>query len=201
VVVADGLDISTNQVTNRGITMGKFGWAWIKLPDNVAQKIRDFSRQIPYDELTGDGRETNPHITLKYGLKTDDYSIVRDCLKGKIGGTAHLGVSSVFDNPDDYDVVKVSCAGSSLHTIHKFLNQLPHDDNYMVYRPHVTIAYVKKGFGRKYAGKFLIDSDFDFNTVWYKKPHGTKSISIRLSNYKESFNLQRHITAKNDSGK
>ena len=175
--------------------MGKNGWAWIKLPEGVTKKILDFGREIPNEELSEDGRETQPHITLKYGLKTDDYSLVRECLDGKKGGTAHLGVSSVFEN-EEFDVVKVSCAGSALHRIHKALNQLPHEDSYMIYKPHVTIAYVKKGFGKKYAGEFLIDMDFEFDTVWYKKPEGVRSIPIKLRNYKESFNLSRYIISK-----
>ena len=172
--------------------MGKHGWAWIKLPEDVTKKIIEFSKEIPSDELTEDGRETQPHITLKYGLQVDDYSLVRECLNGKNGGSAHLGVSSVFEN-EEFDVVKVSCAGSSLHRIHKALNQLPHEDNYMIYKPHATIAYVKKGCGKKYAGNFLIDMDFDFDIVWYKKPNGIKSVPIKLGNFKESFNLSRFM--------
>ena len=172
--------------------MGKHGWAWIKLPEEVSKKIIDFGKEIPNDELHENGRENQPHITLKYGVNVSDYNLVRECLDGKAGGTAHLGVSSIFEN-DEYDVIKVSCAGPSLHRIHKLLNQLPHDDNFMLYKPHATIAYVKPGCGKKYAGEFLVDEEFEFDTVWYKKPEGTKSVPIRLSTYKESFNLKRYI--------
>lgn len=176
--------------------MGQYGWAWIKLPEKVSNKMISFGKEIPKEELHENGRENQPHITLKYGLKTDDYSLIRDCLKNKSGGKAHLGVSSVFEN-HEYDVVKVSCAGSSLHRLHKLLNQLPHDDSFMIYKPHATIAYVKSGFGKKYAGEFLIDEEFEFDTVWYKKPEGIRSVPIRLSTYKESFNLKRYVISKN----
>ena len=172
--------------------MGSMGWAYVKLPDNVSKKMVQFGKSIPTEELHENGREDEPHITLKYGLKTDDYSLIRECLNGQSGGKAHLGVSSLFEN-EDFDVVKVSCAGAALHRIHKFLNQLPHEDNYIIYKPHATIAYVKKGFGKKYDGEFLIDEEFEFDTVWYKKPEGVKSVAINLSKLKESFNLKKSI--------
>jgi 2'-5' RNA ligase len=178
--------------------MGKHGWAWIKLPESVAKKMTDFGKIIPKEDLHENGREHQPHITLKYGMKTDDYSLVRECLDGKSGGKAHLGVSSIFEN-DEYDVVKVTCAGAALHRLHKLMNQLPHDDNFMVYKPHATIAYVKKGLGKKYAGEFLVDEEFEFDTVWYKKPEGTRSIPIRLSSYKKAFNLSKYVISEDVS--
>jgi len=48
--------------------MGKNGWAWIKLPEKVTNKITQFGREIPKEELHENGREKQPHITIKYGI-------------------------------------------------------------------------------------------------------------------------------------
>jgi len=175
--------------------MGKMGWACIKFPESITKKILSCGKQIDKDDLHEKGLEKEPHITLKYGLKTDQYSLIRECLDGQNGGKAHLGVSSIFEN-DDFDVVKVTCAGTALHRLHKCLNRLPHDDNFMIYKPHATIAYVKKGMGKKYAGEFLIDEEFEFDVIWYKKPEGSRVVPIYLKNHKQAFNLKKYVTAQ-----
>ena len=178
------------------------GWAYIRLPESISEKIFSFCKMIDKDDIydpIDHGLEDNPHITLKYGLIVDHSSLVKECLSGKSGGVARLGVSSIFET-EKYDVVKISASGSVLHSLHGHLNKLPHDDSHMIFKPHATIAYVKNGCGKKYVGKFSIDSEFSFDTIWFKKQDGYRSVPISLRIIK-SFNLRYYLTAKKKSDK
>jgi 2'-5' RNA ligase len=57
---------------------------------------------------------------------------------------------SIFE-ADDYDVLKFGCESKALDALHKATKHY-FDNNWKwpEYSPHVTIAYVKKGTGKKY---------------------------------------------------
>lgn len=168
--------------------MEETGWAWVKVPEKLSKRIIEFGKDIPNDELHEHGREKNPHITAKYGLISEDDD-VKNILLNKHGGSVTVGKSSIFEN-DEFDVVKLSVFGDDIHRIHNILNKLPHNDEFTKYQPHITIAYVKKGLGKKYIGKFSLSDTFKFDTIWYRNPNSVDSIPIRLSR-NHYFNLKK----------
>ena len=175
--------------------MGSMGWAYINVPKEIKSLMFHIGSQIDKNDLHENGKDNQPHITIKYGLLTDDYSLIRKCLSGQTSGKAYMGRLSLFEN-DEYDVLKVTCSGSALHRLHRTLNQLPHEDYFLKYNPHATIAYLKKGTGKKYLRKFTIDKSFEFDKMYFKKADGVKSISISLDKKKASFNLKDHKSKK-----
>ena len=83
---------------------------------------------------------------------------------------------NIFTN-DDYDVVKIDVSGSELHQLNKKLQVLPHTNNYPKYQPHVTIAYVKKGQGKKYVGiAEFKDKEIHGDHIVFSSKNGNKSI-------------------------
>ena len=70
-----------------------------------------------------------------------------------------LGRISAFDNNEEYDVIKVEVISPDLHRLHKSLKALPHHDKHPRYQPHVTIAYVKKGKGKRIIGNGAFDGE------------------------------------------
>jgi 2'-5' RNA ligase len=141
-----------------------FSSVQVRLDDETSKQVLDFADSIP-DELIGpDGRETRPHITIKYGLHTDDVEKVKALpLPKKI--TAVMGKTSLFSNADA-DVLKIEINSPDLVNLNKIIREnLENTDTFPDYIPHATIAYLKPAHGKAYVndsrfeGKKLV---FDF---------------------------------------
>lgn len=167
-----------------------YSWVFVNIPKDIKKQMIDFGKEIDKDDLyvkeAEDGLEKEPHITVKYGLLTEEAKDPKDCIKGLSGGKVYLGSSSIFEC-DEYDVVKVTVESKALENIHNELNKLPHEDKHMEYEAHATIAYVKKGCGKKYDRKFKLNKEFSFKEVFFG--NNEKDYKISLGSY--VFNLSK----------
>lgn len=156
----------------------EYSWTYVNLPSKIVDTLIEFGKEIDPDDLytkeADSGVETDPHITVKYALITNEFKDVKDLLKGEKGGKFYLGKSSIFEN-DKFDVVKIDVESNDLLRLHEKLNYLPHEDKHPEFHAHATIAYVKPGKGKKYVGKFKIDKSFSFDELFFgdqdKKDH------------------------------
>lgn len=163
-----------------------FSSTQVNLPAAAAKKIMDFGRKIPESEIYTDpkdpslGREDEPHITVKYGLHTNEEAQVREALKDVAPFKAVMGETSIFES-DDFDVVKVDINSPELHKINKVIaDSLDVTDTHPDYVPHATVAYVKKGRGKKYAGdKAMEGTEIDFDSIMFSNKKG-EDIEIKL---------------------
>lgn len=129
----------------------------VDLPEEVASRIiRWGETHIPDDVLFEDddgtkGREDNIHCTILYGIKTTEPESVIALLENKPKIYATLDKVSLFDGNEDYDVVKIDVISPELHDLFELLSDnLENDNSFPEYKPHVTIAYVKKSTGDQY---------------------------------------------------
>lgn len=105
-------------------------------------------------DLTKDGKEVNPHVTIFYGLHDEvDPETTLDLLSGIDAGSIVLGPVSVFEN-DEVDVLKFEASAPWLYEANASLSSLPNSNEYPEYQPHCTLAYVKAGTGKKYVDMF-----------------------------------------------
>lgn len=129
----------------------------------AAKKLVELGSKIPDSELYVDpkdssyGRETEPHVTVRYGLATDNPADIQG-LSALAPFSATMGKVSIFSN-DDYDVVKVEIEGKELRAANKKVGDLVDvpGETFTDYQPHATIAYVKKGEGEKYVGNSALE--------------------------------------------
>lgn len=133
----------------------------INLPEDLSKKIIEWGDKfIPEEEIfNGDdgdydlGREKRPHVTVKYGLHTVDSKEVEEIIKENGEVSISLGNVSIFEPEDkEYDVVKIDVNSEDLHKLNAKVSTLENSDTHPEYKPHVTIAYVKRGNGQKYIG-------------------------------------------------
>lgn len=143
-----------------------------------AKPILDFGATIPKDELFdsidpewSDGAlETEPHVTVLYGLTKHEAAPVAKVIKDHGPITITLGKLSVFEN-DQYDVLKVDVESPELRALNAKLSKLPHESSFPDYKPHMTIAYLKKGEGKKYVGDARFEGQtITFNTMTFSPP-------------------------------
>ena len=117
------------------------------------------------------GREFECHITAKFGL-TDHYS--KEDM-GKVMSrikpfTAVLEKIDLFFNPK-FDVVKYNVVSEELTRLNKLFSKLPNKDEYPIYHPHLTIAYVNSGEGKKFLKRFT-PIEVKISQMKYSNPIG-----------------------------
>lgn len=123
----------------------------------------------PYDDSYG--LEENPHITILYGIHEDevDPETVMNVIENNMDEiTVTISKISIFEN-DEYDVVKyeVPVTEELLKYRNLFLNNFPNTLSFPEYNPHLTIAYVKPGEGKKYESELKDPFEVTFNKGVY----------------------------------
>ena len=88
----------------------------------------------------------------------------------------HIEVDGVgvFEN-DKFDVVKfnVNPDGALQHLFDE-LSKFPNSNEYPDYKPHITIAYVKKGMGKKYVKPDYKYTVNNVDKICYSMANGKK---------------------------
>jgi 2'-5' RNA ligase len=154
------------------------------LPKDLAEKVIKLALDIPdaslYDPKEDDhgyGRETEPHITVKFGTHTDDPEEIKTALKGIGPIRARLGRISFFDSKD-YDVVKVEVISEDLAKANKCISdKCKCTDTHPDYNPHVTIAYSLKGSCEYLNGRKDLDGiEIVFDQLVFQDRIGNRTI-------------------------
>lgn len=169
----------------------EYSWVSVNIPKNISEKMKKFIDKIPERELyLGEGadpdddskygREEEHHVTVKYGLVTDDPKKIEKVVKDLKGGKIKIGLTSIFEN-DKYDVLKLTIISPALRRINEAVSQVKNEDKHPKYIPHSTLAYLKCGNGVKYKGnaKFK-DLEFEFDEIIFEDRKNKKTI-IKLA--------------------
>ena len=120
------------------------------------------------------GRETDTHVTIKFGF-TEHYTIeeMRDLLKDITSFVIKFGEISIFKN-DKFDVVKIDVESNTLNRLNKQFSKLPNEDEHPNYHAHCTLAYVDPGRGSDFVNKNKKISDATIRKIVYSD-RGKKS--------------------------
>lgn len=142
----------------------KFGCLMADLPASLGDQLIELGKMIPDDELGEDGRETIPHVTVRYGFHDE----VTPNQVASVVETWEEPLRVRLDHPEcfygkdtgkPYDVIVFAVDSEQLHYLHDALSDLPHTDTHPEYRPHATVAYVKAGLGDKWLKRMLLPTD------------------------------------------
>lgn len=121
------------------------------------------------------GIEKEPHITILYGLHPEEVSLEE--VKGIIPEKLHniefklVGID-IFEN-EKFDVVKFEIESNDLRKLNLICKTLPHTSSFPDYKPHLTIFYCKKGFGKEYIKK-INPIELESNIFLYSSPKDGK---------------------------
>lgn len=153
----------------------EYGCVMAIINEDASKKIIDIGKKlIPDDILYFEegqdyGREDEPHVTIKFGL-TDNYS--KDTI-GKLFSKIEpfkitLVSIDIFSN-QKFDVVKFNVESDVLKKLNSLLNKLPNEDEYPTYNPHLTLAYVNPGEGKRFK-KQINPIQLSVNRIKYSNP-------------------------------
>lgn len=150
------------------------GCLMLHVPKEQADFILDWGRlHVPDDVLyvdeDGHGREDEMHVTVKFGihLKQPDEKLT-DVVNRTKAFPVRLGRISLFNTHSDYDVVKLDVESPWLRALNaRIRGTVPNEETYPVYRPHCTVAYVKKGSCDHLAGQPVFGGEGSPNSTFY----------------------------------
>ena len=164
----------------KGVTYD-FSSVQFDLPKTLADRVKSWGKENiaekdVFKESGEKGRENEIHVTVKYGLHTTDVEEVKKNIKGCKPFSISLGAISRFVPKDkEYDVVKIDIEGEGLHDIHRMLGELKNSDEHPEYRPHCTVAYIKKGQCSELSGdKSLSGAKATVNRLTFSSKDDTK---------------------------
>ena len=122
------------------------------------------------------GVETEPHITILYGIhkEVDDEQVIAmfsDIKKSDFDIEAN-GLDCFYNK--DYDVLKMNIKSEKLNELNKLASTLPHTSAYPDYKPHITVAYLTKGNGNKFVDLNFKMKINTIDKIVYSKTNGEK---------------------------
>jgi len=124
---------------------------WISVLQTLDQKDL-------YGEADTYGYELFPHCTIFFGWVEDENGwVIENKNKFTFPDLKITGVS-LFENPW-FDVLKYDVKSERLKEEHDLCKQRKNKTRFS-YDPHVTIAYLKKGEGKKYVDKLNFQGTF-----------------------------------------
>lgn len=166
---------------------------YLRSQGSPLDSLRKLAANIPETDLAPDGREDEPHITVKYGLHADDPEAVRHVVAHFGPVRVRLGGVSVFPTSESggADVVKVDVEGEDLHRLNRLIaERLPCTDTHPTYQPHITLAYVRPGAGRKYAGVSGVEGmELSFDGLVFSDQEKKKTAIPLLESRRQGFTL------------
>jgi len=122
----------------------------------------------PFDKSYG--LEEQPHITVVYGIHEDeiDPETVASVIKANMKPlTVTIDEIDIFEGKE-YDVVKYNVpVNDQLKKYRELFLKFPNTQTFPEYHPHMTIAYVKPGMGKKYKRKLREPFEVTFTSGVY----------------------------------
>lgn len=170
-------DPRTGRVYYLSHSGSRLGCLMADIPEPLADAVLSFANSIPDEHLVDDGRVVHPHVTILHGYQQLDPTPILNHVAtlGSLSFTP--GELRVFEN-DDADVLYVACEDAKPWSRwHRAAGELPHEPSqHGGYVPHMTVAYLKKGKGKLYAGKTALKGGpVPVSTVLYSGPDGRES--------------------------
>jgi len=178
----------------------KYGYLGAILPPRLANQITDWVRKnIPNSVLGAGGRETTPHVTIKYGFIQSGPETLR-AVQHYLSTVRPfpiklLGVSLFKGNPDG-DVLKIDVESQELRRLNReFSSRFRCHDKHPHYHPHLTLAYVDPRHSGMLVRRvpYFLPTEVMIDTLEFSTPEREKT-HIHLSRGLKAMSYLNNLT-------
>ena len=146
--------------------------------DQIPELAELQSRIKESGQLAEEGLETEPHVTVLYGLHTTDLDEVHDVIGNDYPPVdIQLGAVKTFPDRGDGEVVYIEIKSPDLRALNaRYREKLEYTSDFPDYKPHLTVAYVKPGEGRSWTGQHpgLFGKRLRIRTLTFSSKTGEK---------------------------
>ena len=145
--------------------MYDFSCLLTRLPEPLASAIRDAGRRIdPADVYNSDGDhglDERPHVTVKFGIHTDEPQEVLNLVGSWSPFWCRVGRVSTFNAPNNV-VLKLEIQSEDLVRMNRDVSgSLECTDTHPEYKPHCTLAYLVQREDDPYYFQKYMTHEFD----------------------------------------
>ena len=167
----------------------KYASTQFDMPDSVIRMLKQLQGRIDPNDLTEDGIEANPHVTIKDGLTYDDAEPIAMLAQYFQPFHIDLGGVSLFER-EKFDVIKIDIEDDTLRQLNKVISKTGSVGTHPGYSPHLTIACVKPGMGRKYLDLPVLPQSVLVSVISHSDSEGYIT-KIPLGNFRELAQVTR----------
>ena len=156
----------------------------VELPEDLTDNVISWGFDyVPSEHLLTDpkdhtfGREEDIHITVLYGIHTDNYKDLSGLFAKEKEFECTLGNIDLFTRNSKFDVLIVRVSGEDLYKLNrKVRREIEATESYPIFEPHVTIGYLEKNYGKKYIGDGAFKGEkFKINQIIFSSKDGIKT--------------------------
>jgi GGDEF domain-containing protein/2'-5' RNA ligase len=172
----------------------------VNLAPEQASKVKNAGMMIPDHELAGNGREEQPHITVKYGVHDQAAETLRERLARTKPFQATLGKIKTFpptENSGNAAVVHAEVHAPELEQLHKEVaKHVGNKADDFEFRPHITLAYVKPEVAHKYEGRSdLVGTKVPIKSITVSQRDG-RQVEIPLGGESRSAPVRNDLSSR-----
>ena len=170
----------------------KYGTVQINIPTDseAGNAILEFGKSIGKDQLAGDGREEEPHITVRYGVKGDsDIAGIVSYLSSLERFDITFGLTDSFEPSEHSDGAAPLFVTIDAEVLGKINDELDEHGEFKPsdfdYHPHATIAYVDPDHVKDFTGNaFLAGKTFTVESINVNPKDGS-AVTVPLKGTKK----------------
>jgi len=178
------------RLLGKGSASREYGVVMLPLEGPMAEAVRAIGADIALEDLSEKGIESEPHVTVLYGLVEGDSTEVANAVRRMGAPEVVVGELTGFEAKEHGVPLVLRVDSQRLHDMNAKIKKLfAHVEMYPDYKPHITIAYLRPEAVAKYVGPCsLTGATFELETADVRLV-GTEKVRVPLA---RKLNLPEH---------